>query len=115
MAAPYTVRLINGPCSGQRKTLTPDEFAAGETTCKGAVYVYDGVTRPSGQLPHFTYRPGAPPPPSTGGNLTAPRAHGGWQDLRRSINHKLPRSLNRAGSLTRAALRATSGGRRVKL
>jgi hypothetical protein len=55
------------------------------------------------------------PPPSPGGNLNAPRAHGGWRDLRRSINRNMPRSLNRAHNLTQQALRATSHGRRVKM
>jgi hypothetical protein len=52
------------------------------------------------------------PPQQT---LVAPRAHGGWNDLRRSVNHKMPRALANAGNLTRQALRATSQGRKVKL
>lgn len=55
--------------------------------------------------------------PGSGGgsNLNAPRAHGGWRDLRKSVNRNMPHALNRAGSLTRQALRTAAHGRRVKL
>ena len=57
----------------------------------------------------------ATPPPVPGSNVNAPRAHGGWRDLRRSVNRTMPHSLNQAGRLTRLALRATSHGRKVRL
>ena len=50
-----------------------------------------------------------------GSSPNAPRAHGGWQDLRHSINRKMPRALNGAASLNQAALRAVSRGHKVKL
>lgn len=55
------------------------------------------------------------PPPAPGSNVRAPRAHNGWRDLRKSVNRTMPHALNRAGTLTRQALRATSHGRKVKL
>jgi hypothetical protein len=116
VAAPYTVRLIRGPCGGTTKTLTQAEFENGQTTCKGATYVYDGVTRPSGQLPHFTYRAGAPPPPPPvgGGSAgTASHAHKGWADIQKSVNRNLPTAISRAGAYNRAALRALASRRKV--
>jgi hypothetical protein len=100
--AAYQVRLIRGPCAGQVKTLTPAAFAAGETSCKGATYIYDGVTRPKGQLPHFTYRKGAPPPPPTGGGVNAPHALGGWNAIRRVMNSQFPHAVHRMGKLNHA-------------
>jgi hypothetical protein len=109
VATTHRVRLINGPCGGQVKTITQAEWDNGETTCKGAVYVYDGVIRPAPQLPHFTYRPGAPPP-VTDANTQALK---GWRDLRRSFNKHMPRALNESERLRHSALRALQRGRKV--
>lgn len=108
--ADYQVLLVGGPCDKRIKKLTPDEFASGETTCSGAVYVYDGVTRPTGSLPHFTYRPGAPPP-----GVKAPRAHKGWNSLRDTFNTTMPKSLRASQHSTSAALRTLQKARKVKL
>jgi hypothetical protein len=114
--ATHPVLLVGGPCDGQTKTLNDTEWNAGETTCQGAVYVFDGVNRQPQHLDHFTYRPGAPkPPPPEGGGLSAPRAHHGWSDLQRTMNRKWPKALNASERLTRAALRSVSKARKVRL
>jgi hypothetical protein len=116
MAATYRVRLIQGPCAGTTKRLSQAEWDAGETTCKGEVYVFDGVKRPSGQLPHFTFRPGVPAGPTGDGGTgagVAPQAHQGWSGLRQSINQELPAALRRANRYQQAALRELAHRRRV--
>jgi len=50
----------------------------------------------------------------SGGGAAQPHVHKGWADLRRSINHNMPKQLARAQYLTRHALRATSHGGKVK-
>src|SRR5215469_14566575 len=92
------VLLVGGPCDGQRKNISADAFALGETTCKGETYVYDGVTRPPSQLPHFTFRKGAPPPGGTGGGTPAtyaPVFYRSWADLEEAVNRRLPTALHR--------------------
>ena len=48
-----------------------------------------------------------------GGKQTG--AHSGWNDLRHSINHNLPRALAASERNTRIALRAVSRARKVRL
>lgn len=50
-----------------------------------------------------------------GGGGKAARAHGGWNDLRHSINHNMPKALRSSEQHTRAALRALSKARKVRL
>lgn len=50
----------------------------------------------------------------TGGGVTAPLAHKGWADLRRSANHRGPSELHDSDRLTTAALRALSHARKVR-
>ena len=50
-----------------------------------------------------------------GGGGKASRAHGGWQDLRRSVNHRMPAALRKSGANSSAALRALSKARKVRL
>ena len=113
--ATFRIRLRGGPCNGQAKTISQAEWDAGETTCQGAVYIWNGVTPPAGQRFVFTYRPGAPPPGSGGGagTATAPQAHTGWNDLRRTFNHDLPAALRTIRRNQDAALRELGRKRRV--
>ncbi len=111
MATTYDVRLVGGPCGGTTKTIPQAEWDSGETSCKGATYVFDGIIRPSGQLPHFTFRAGAPPPPSS----SDAQGLKGWKDLRRTINRTMLHTLNETARLQHAALRAISRGRKVRL
>lgn len=50
-----------------------------------------------------------------GGGGKAARAHGGWNDLRRVMNHRMPKALRQSERHTAAALRALSKARRVRL
>lgn len=45
----------------------------------------------------------------------APHAHTGWTDLRHSVNHNMPKALRSSEEHTRAALRALSKARKVRL
>lgn len=49
-----------------------------------------------------------------GGGSKSVRAHSGWADLRHSINHNMPRALNKSNRNVRAALRSLSHGRKVR-
>lgn len=49
-----------------------------------------------------------------GGGGSASRAHGGWNDLRRTVNHRMPSALRTSERHTHAALRALSKARRVR-
>jgi hypothetical protein len=114
VATTYRVRLIGGPCGGTTKTLTQAEWESGETTCKGAVYVYDGITRPAGQLPHLTYRPGAPPPPPSGGAGYAPHTTKAWGELQKQVNRTMPSTLRTVSGLQAATSTALRRRRRVR-
>jgi len=52
---------------------------------------------------------------SGGGGGKASRAHGGWKDLQRSINHRMPAALQSSKRSTAAALRSLSHARKVRL
>lgn len=116
--ATYRARLVGGPCDGQIKTLTQAEWDAGETSCKGETYVFDGIKPRSGRLAHFTFRAGAPPPPPTGGGSSgasvAPNVYRAWSDVERSVNRRLPTALHRIGISQRRLLQALAHKRRVK-
>jgi hypothetical protein len=45
--------------------------------------------------------------------ITAPRAHKGWADMRRSINHRWPHALHASDRQIRAALRSLHRAHRV--
>lgn len=49
-----------------------------------------------------------------GGSGAIPHAHKGWEDLRKSVNHKLPGSLKQSDRNVAAALRSLGRGRKVK-
>lgn len=108
--ADYQVLLVGGPCDQQVKKLSPDAFALGETSCGGETYIYDGITRPTGSLPHFVYRPGSPSP-----DVKAPKAHKGWQSMRTTFNSKMPAALHSSHRTTAAALRSLAKARKVRL
>ena len=58
----------------------------------------------------------APPPPGGGGGGgDATGTHKGWNDLRKSVNKKLPGELKNAQSLNAAALRSLHRAHKVKL
>lgn len=50
-----------------------------------------------------------------GGGGKSARAHGGWNDLRHSINHNMPKALRTSQQHTTVALRALSKARKVRL
>jgi hypothetical protein len=49
-----------------------------------------------------------------GGGTKASHTHTGWHDLRRSVNHNMPKSIRHSVKLTNAALRALGHGRKVR-
>ena len=49
-----------------------------------------------------------------GGSAAQPHVHKGWHDIRRSVNSRMPRALEKVEHLTRQALRATSHGAKVR-
>ena len=51
----------------------------------------------------------------SGGGSKSASAHHGWTDLRRSVNHNMPKALRTSESNTRAALRSLSHARKVRL
>ena len=53
--------------------------------------------------------------PGGGGGGKAARAHSGWNDLRHSVNHNMPKALRTSERHTHAALRALSKARKVRL
>lgn len=63
-----------------------------------------------------------PAPPSsgggggtTGGAASEPHVHKGWQDMRRSLNRRMPAALDKAQTLTNQALRVTGRAGKVRL
>jgi hypothetical protein len=109
-----TAYLEGGPCDGQTKKITVSESDSGTIICKGSEYLNDnGKKRPNGDI-IFLFRAKVPTPPTTTTTISAPRAHGGWSDLQRSMNTKWPKSLNHSGRLTRASLRSLQRMHKVK-
>lgn len=64
---------------------------------------------------YFDETKNAPGRGSGGDGISAPRAHKGWHDIRRSVNHNWPRALKASERQTRAALRRISHARKVRL
>lgn len=50
-----------------------------------------------------------------GGGGKAARAHSGWNDLRRTLNHRMPKALRTSQHNVHAALRSLSHARKVRL
>lgn len=50
-----------------------------------------------------------------GGGGGTPHTHKGWEDLRHSFNHNMPRSLNQSERNIAAALRSLSRSRKVRI
>lgn len=55
-----------------------------------------------------------PSPPTTTTTVKAPRAHGGWADLQRSLNVKWRKSLDHTDRINRASLRSLQRMHKVK-
>lgn len=117
MAATYDVTLVGGPCNGETVTVSAAELNAGRATCKGNLYLYLPDTHDPWL---FQYAPdkakGVPPGDVFGGSTVAasfPGIFGGWQDLRQSINVRLPAALRKARTSDEAALRALSRLHRI--
>lgn len=106
-----TAYLEGGPCDGVTRKITAAESDSGTIDCKGGEYLNDnGKQRPNGDI-IFKYNG---PVASSGNAVKAARAHGGWADLRHSLNHDWPRAMRAAERNQRAALRSLSHSRKVK-
>lgn len=108
------IYLQGGPCDG--RTVSADRIVGGLVgyiRCGGGYYTDAGKRRRNGNE-IFGYSGTTPPQPPSGGGAGEPHVHKGWHALRRSINHNMPKHLERAEELTRKALRATSKGGRVR-
>ena len=109
------VYLQGGPCNGKTVPLTPQDADQGQLVCGGDIYKnpYTGQRR-RGLL---VFKDAGPVPTSGGGGSSshAPRAHSGWNDLRRTLNRDMPKALRTSEANTAAALRSLSRARRVRL
>jgi hypothetical protein len=113
--ATVTAYLQGGPCDGRTRKLTQAETKSGSLTCGGDLYLFDGgKLRPNGDT-IFKDAGKAPPPGPIGTSLAAPRAHKGWADMRRSVNHGWPAALRASDHQIRAALRSLGRAHKVKL
>jgi hypothetical protein len=109
------VYLQGGPCDG--KSVSADEIvggAVGYIACGGGYYTVDTAGRRHNGEVVFDYAGKKKPGPPDGSGVKAARAHGGWADMQRSVNHHLPKSLRNSELLTRAALRSLHRAHRVK-
>jgi hypothetical protein len=104
--------LKGGPCDGKTVDLTPAESDSASIYCKGAWYRNPGTGKRHNGALIFEF---AGKPPGPGGPIKAPKAHGGWSDVRKSVNHRMPKSLRHSQRKTRAALRSLQRARRVRL
>lgn len=110
---PSLYYLKGGPCDGNTGQLSPAQEQARQVECKGSLYKEDAADASHRPDIVFKYAGKVPGPPPTGGGT--PHTHKGWSDLQHSVNHNLPRSLSRAESHTRAALRSLGRGRKVRI
>lgn len=103
--------LVGGPCDGTTHTITAAEADQGEIVCKGGLYKnpYTGQHH-NGDLV-FKYAGKAN---TTGGAIKAAKAHHGWADVRKSVNHHMPAALRKSQHNTQAALRSLHRGRKVR-
>jgi hypothetical protein len=104
--------LQGGPCDGKIVELTAAETDSASVYCKGAWYRNPGTGKRRDGALIFVF---AGKPPGPGGPIKAPKAHGGWTDVRKSVNRHMPAGLRRSQRKTRAALRTLSRARRVRL
>lgn len=85
--------------------------SAAVAIAKGGLSFQAWSTYKNGAYKQFLTGGGTPAPqpgpttPPTGDNVT-PNMHGGWADLRNSVNKHVPRQLAAADTATRAAYRA---------
>ena len=103
----FQVKLVHGPCNGQIKAISQSDWDLGETTCKRAVYVWDGLPNHKDGVRWFLYAPKAPPLPGSGAGVYAPRATKGWGAIQNAVNRGLPtaqRKIQGLNSATSAAL-----------
>lgn len=114
MATP--VALVGGPCDGETKTVSDATVRSGHLTCKGTLYEKTDVIHVGDLITFATLDAisGVSTGKGTGGNI-ASHTHKGWEDVRRSINHRLPETLRQSHALTSAALRSLSHSRKVRL
>lgn len=103
--------LKGGPCDGKTGRLSPPIVSAGQLVCKNGIYKITSPVQVVGGREVFKY---AGKVSSGGDGGGAAHAHGGWKDVRHSVNHTMPRSLNRAHSHLEAALRSLSHSRKVR-
>jgi hypothetical protein len=109
--AKVAVLLQGGPCDG--KTVQDDAaaFAEGQfITCQGSLYqpvIGTSSPRIADVVPKTI--------PGGGSSIAAPRAHKGWHDMRRSVNHRWPHALAASDRQIRAALRSLGKAHKVRL
>ena len=104
--------LRGGPCDGKTGELTPEIAQSGQLQCGGHIYKITSPVQVSGGREVFRDAGKVPPPPSP---PKAARAHGGWHDVRRSVNQRMPAALRQSQHSMEAALRELSRGRKVRL
>ena len=104
--------LKGGPCDGKTGDITSDVATSGQLICGNHVYkVTSPVQVENGREVFKDHGPvPAPPPPPK-----SAKAHGGWHDVRVSINQHMPKALRTSHHNTQAALRSLSRARKVRL
>lgn len=112
VADPPKAYLQGGPCDGKTVELSIAEVDSMSVICKGAWYRNPGTGKRHDGALIFKF---AGKPPGPGGPIKAPKAHGGWGSIRKSVNRHMPGSLRRSQRKTRAALRTLHRARRVRL
>jgi hypothetical protein len=103
--------LRGGPCAGKTGSLTPGIIAAGEVDCQGGQYKITHPVQVVNGREVFKYAGKVPAPPKA--TVTAPRAHKGWSDMQRSVNHHWPAAMRRSEHHLRAAWRSLGKARKV--
>jgi hypothetical protein len=104
--------LEGGPCDKTTRDLTPAEADSATLVCKTGLYKAAYPPEQHKGAIVFKYAGKAD---TGGGAIKAAKAHGGWADVRKSVNRHMPRSLSRSQRDTRAALRALHRAHRVRL
>lgn len=110
------IYLQGGPCDG--RTVSADQIVGGLVgyiKCGGGYYEDKGAGSRANGNPIWSYAGKSPPQPPGGGTVKAARAHGGWHDVRVSINKHMPAALRSSHRNTQAALRSLSRARKVRL
>lgn len=104
--------LQGGPCDGDTGDLDPNIDSTGQLVCKGGLYKRVLPAKVVSGREVFKYAGKAD---TGGGAVKAAKAHGGWSDVRKSVNRHMPHALSRSQRNTRAALQALHRARRVRL